>query len=70
MCDLHDGEHLGKRKRDCSGSAQSGRKINELAAIPELLGILALSSCIVTIDAIETRSHIAQTIVEARAEYV
>ena len=53
---------LGQRKVD--------EKSNEITAIPELLKILAISGCIVTIDAIGTQTHIAQTIVEAQADYV
>jgi len=53
---------LGQRKVD--------EKSNEITAIPELLKILALSGCIVTIDAIGTQTHIAQTIIEAEADYV
>lgn len=53
---------LGQRKVD--------EKSNEITAIPELLKILAISGCIVTIDAIGTQTHIAQTIIEAQADYV
>jgi len=53
---------LGQRKVD--------EKSNEITAIPELLKILAISGCIVTIDAIGTQTNIAKTIVEAQAEYV
>jgi predicted transposase YbfD/YdcC len=53
---------LGQRKVD--------EKSNEITAIPELLKILALSGCIVTIDAIGTQTNIAKTIVEAHADYV
>lgn len=53
---------LGQRKVD--------EKSNEITAIPELLKILALTGCIVTIDAMGTQTHIAQTIVEAQADYV
>lgn len=53
---------LGQRKVD--------EKSNEITAIPELLKLLALAGCIVTIDAIGTQTNIAQTIVEAEAEYV
>lgn len=53
---------LGQRKVD--------EKSNEITAIPELLKILALSGCIVTIDAIGTQTEIAQTIREAQADYV
>jgi len=53
---------LGQRKVD--------EKSNEITAIPELLKLLALSGCIVTIDAIGTQTNIAKTIVEAEADYV
>jgi predicted transposase YbfD/YdcC len=53
---------LGQRKVD--------EKSNEITAIPELLKLLALSGCIVTIDAIGTQTNIARTIVEAEADYV
>jgi predicted transposase YbfD/YdcC len=53
---------LGQRKVD--------EKSNEITAIPELLKLLAISGCIVTIDAIGTQTNIARTIVEADADYV
>ena len=53
---------LGQRKVD--------EKSNEITAIPELLKLLAISGCIVTIDAIGTQTQIAKTIIEAQADYV
>ena len=53
---------LGQRKVD--------EKSNEITAIPELLKILEISGCIVTIDAIGTQTNIAEAIVEAEADYV
>lgn len=53
---------LGQRKVE--------EKSNEITAIPELLKLLALSGCIVTIDAIGTQTNIARTIIEAEADYV
>jgi len=53
---------LGQRKVD--------EKSNEITAIPELLKMLAISGCIVTIDAIGTQTNIAQIILEANADYV
>ena len=53
---------LGQRKVD--------DKSNEITAIPELLRMLALSGCIVTIDAMGTQTEIAQTIREAGADYL
>jgi predicted transposase YbfD/YdcC len=53
---------LGQRKVD--------EKSNEIKAIPELLKMLALSGCIVTIDAMGTQTAIAKTIREANADYI
>ncbi len=53
---------LGQRKVD--------EKSNEIKAIPELLKMLALSGCVVTIDAIGTQTEIAQTIVNRQADYL
>jgi predicted transposase YbfD/YdcC len=53
---------LGQRKVD--------EKSNEITAIPELLKMLALSGCIVTIDAMGTQTSIAQTSIAAQADYV
>jgi len=53
---------LGQRKVD--------EKSNEITAIPELLKLLAIAGCIVTIDAIGTQTSIAQTIIESGADYV
>ena len=53
---------LGQRKVD--------EKSNEITAIPELLKVLAISGCIVTIDAVGTQTNIARTIVDADADYV
>jgi len=53
---------LGQRKVD--------EKSNEITAIPELLKMLAISGCIVTIDAMGTQSSIAQTIIAAQADFV
>jgi len=53
---------LGQRKVD--------EKSNEIRAIPELLKLLNLSGCIVTIDALGTQTAIAKTIQEGHADYV
>src|SRR5512134_1713841 len=52
------------------GQRKVNEKSNEITAIPELLKMLALSGCLVTIDAIGTQTEIARTIVEAGADYV
>ena len=53
---------LGQRKVD--------DKSNEITAIPELLKVLDLNGCIVTIDAMGTQKKIAQQIIEQGGDYV
>ncbi len=45
-------------------------KSNEITAVPELLRVLELSGCIVTLDAMGCQKKIAREIQEADAEYV
>ena len=53
---------LGQRKID--------DKSNEISALPELLQVLALEGCIVTIDAMGCQTEIAETIIQRGADYV
>jgi predicted transposase YbfD/YdcC len=52
------------------GQRKVADKSNEIAAIPELIRILALEGCIVTIDAIGCQRAFAQQIVDQEADYV
>jgi predicted transposase YbfD/YdcC len=52
------------------GQVKTDAKSNEITAIPELLRLLVLKGCIVTIDAMGCQKHIAQTIVEKEADYI
>jgi predicted transposase YbfD/YdcC len=52
------------------GQCKVAAKSNEMTAIPQLLEVLALDGCIVTIDAIGTQTKIAERIVERGADYV
>lgn len=45
-------------------------KSNEITAIPELLRLLMLNGCIVTIDAMGCQTEIAEQIVDQEADYV
>lgn len=45
-------------------------KTNEITAIPELLDILELAGCIVTIDALGCQKEIARKIVARKADYI
>jgi predicted transposase YbfD/YdcC len=53
---------LGQRKVD--------DKSNEITAVPELLKLLFIKDCIVTVDALNCQKDIAQTIVERQADYL
>ena len=53
---------LGQRKVD--------EKSNEITAIPELLNLISIAGCVVTIDAMGTQTAIAQKIIDAGADYL
>jgi predicted transposase YbfD/YdcC len=52
------------------GQVVVDQKSNEITAIPKLLELLAVSGCLVTIDAMGCQAEIAGKIVEGRADYV
>jgi len=52
------------------GQVKVEEKSNEITAIPELLQMLEISGCIVTIDAIGCQTEIAEKIVDQDADYV
>ena len=52
------------------GQVQTDKKSNEITAIPELLKLLSLKGCIVTIDAMGCQKAITEAIIEAQADYV
>lgn len=52
------------------GQLKTEEKSNEITAIPELLKMLELKGCLVTMDAIGCPKEIAQQIVDAGADYV
>ena len=54
----------------CLGQLKVADKSNEITALPELLRVLELSGCIVTVDAMGTQKKIAKEIIEADADYV
>lgn len=52
------------------GQTKVAAKSNEITAIPELLRLLELAGCIVTIDALGCQAEVAATIVDQDADYV
>ncbi len=74
-----------KSKRDCLvhmvsafsaqnqvvlGQVKTSEKSNEITAIPELLQLLELKGCLVTLDAMGCQRKIAQTILDKEADYL
>lgn len=52
------------------GQTKVAEKSNEITAIPELLRLLDISGCIVTIDAIGTQTEITETIIDGDGDYL
>lgn len=52
------------------GHVKTDDKSNEITAIPELLKLLELKGCLVTIDAMGCQRDIAQAVAEAGADYL
>jgi hypothetical protein len=52
------------------GQVKVDEKSNEITDIPQLLKVLELKGCIVTIDAMGTQKEIAQTIKDSGGEYI
>jgi len=52
------------------GQVKTREKSNEITAIPELLALLELEGCIVTIDAMGCQKDIVTTIIDKGADYV
>jgi len=52
------------------GQEKTAEKSNEITAIPQLLDVLELKGCIVTIDAMGCQTAIAEKIIRKKADYV
>ena len=52
------------------GQKKVNDKSNEITAIPALLAQLDITGCVVTLDALNTQTEIAEQIVEAQADYI
>lgn len=52
------------------GQIKTDEKSNEITAIPELLKLLEIEGCIVTIDAMGCQKKIAKEIIDKKADYV
>ena len=52
------------------GQIKVNEKSNEITAIPDLLDLIAVKGCIVTIDAMGCQKKIAEKIIEKNADYI
>ena len=52
------------------GQLKTEEKSNEITAIPQLLKLIDISGCIITIDAMGTQKKIAKTIIDKSADYI
>jgi predicted transposase YbfD/YdcC len=52
------------------GQRRVETKSNEITAVPELLKLLFIKGCIVTVDALNCQKDIAQTVIDQQADYV
>jgi predicted transposase YbfD/YdcC len=52
------------------GQVETEEKSNEIIAIPQLLSLLDIEGCIVTIDAMGSQTDIAQNILDGGGDYV
>lgn len=59
-----------KENRMVLGQKKVDEKSNEITAIPELLSRLDITGCVVTVDALNTQTKLAEAIVAAQADYI
>ena len=67
---LHVVSAYATENRLCLGQQVFKEKSNEITAIPELLELLELKGCIITIDAMGCQKKIAQDIIKKEADYL
>ena len=67
---IHMVSAWANKSRLVLGQVKTDEKSNEITAIPDLLSLLELKGCIVTIDAMGCQKDIAKQIVKAEADYV
>ena len=67
---LHLVSAWATRNRLTLGQIKVDKKSNEITAVPELLRLLEIKGCLVTVDALNTQKDIAHEIREQGADYV
>ena len=67
---LHSVHAWSSENGICLGQMECGEKTNEITVIPKLLDLLDIKGSIVTIDAMETQTAIAEKIVDGGGDYI
>lgn len=67
---IHMVSAFASQNRVVLGQIKTEEKSNEITAIPDLLALLDVTGCLVSIDAMGCQKSIAQTIVEKKADYL
>jgi len=67
---LHIVSAFASEQELCLGQLATDQKSNEITAIPELLDLITLEGCIITIDAMGCQKAIAKQIVKGNADYI
>ena len=67
---IHMVSAWASQNRMVLGQVRTDEKSNEISAIPQLLKILDINGCIVTIDAMGCQKNIAKQIIDQEADYV
>lgn len=70
MSPIHMVSVWASEHRMVLGQVKTNAKSNEITAIPELLALLALEGCVVTIDVMGCQKAIAEKIIDKGADYV
>jgi predicted transposase YbfD/YdcC len=67
---LHIVSAFCAKNERCLGQIKVDSKSNEITAIPELLNLISVKGCIVTIDAMGCQREIAKDIIKKEADYI
>lgn len=67
---IHLVSAFASRNNICIGQVKTAEKSNEITAIPALLDMICIHSCLVTIDAMGCQKEIAAKIIDQQADYV
>ena len=67
---IHMVSAFSAQNRMVLGQIKTATKSNEITAIPDLLQLLELKGCLVTLDAMGCQHKIAQEIIKKKADYL